>query len=306
MEELKKILVDIMNVYNEDLPNDQKHQKLAHLWTLYYKMSDTQNMNLEEAENLYLLGENESYIIDQKPERKKMDSEKVIQAVEHLKEVLSSGQGGISIEEAKTILDWDIEKTRSLLQNVMGLSLETNSLNGFCELCQGTTILPLERIGLKVTKNTAKESFGYPWIHAFGSVTFPIAEQDEIKQKTYLIDSTYRQFFSTTRCNEGRYYAKEENTGLPTAPDPGYFVENIEFAKELMKNGYIELTKENAELYGKPFYLSSVTLNQKPVDSETDYFHRIVSSAKDYCCSMDMIKESAVELDLPARQNHKK
>ena len=75
METLKEILNTIMNVYNEDLDNDKKHQLLSTLWTRYYKLSEKLNIKLDEAYNLYLIGENESYIIYQEPERKKIDKE---------------------------------------------------------------------------------------------------------------------------------------------------------------------------------------------------------------------------------------
>ena len=73
MEILEEILNTIMDVYNEGLPNDKKHQLLASLWTKYYKLSEKLNIKLDEAYNLYLIGENESYIIYQEPERKNID-----------------------------------------------------------------------------------------------------------------------------------------------------------------------------------------------------------------------------------------
>ena len=56
-----------MKVYNENIDNDKKHQLLSTLWTKYYKLSEKLNIKLDEAYNLYLIGENESYIIYQEP-----------------------------------------------------------------------------------------------------------------------------------------------------------------------------------------------------------------------------------------------
>ena len=58
METLKELLNTIMNVYNEDLDNDKKHKLLSALWTRYYKLSEKLNIKLDEAYNLYLIGEN--------------------------------------------------------------------------------------------------------------------------------------------------------------------------------------------------------------------------------------------------------
>ena len=73
MDVLKDILNAIMDIYNQDLDNETKHNLLASLWTKYYKLSSQLDVNLPFAYNLYLLGENESYIIYQEPERKEID-----------------------------------------------------------------------------------------------------------------------------------------------------------------------------------------------------------------------------------------
>lgn len=140
----------------------------------------------------------------------------------------------------------------------LGIDTKNNSLNGFCELGQTLSLMPLENIGLEVTKNSAT--------------------------KTYLIDTTYRQFFTTNRCNEGRYYQEEENTGLKVAPDPGYFVEDKDFARSLMRNGYIELTEETATKYGEAFKKASIPLKDidKINDSNINYYQRILNDREDY------------------------
>ena len=218
------------------------------------------NIKLDEAYNLYLIGENESYIIYQEPERKEIDNKKLQIALNHYNEIKNNEfKEGLTSEEIKVLLDYSIENARKAFDS-LGINVKTNSLNGFCELGQALTIMPLENLGLEVTKNSASACFNYPFNHVFGTVTFPYQDNGRVIDKTYLIDSTYRQFFSTMRCNEGRYYTEEENTNLKVAPDPGYFITDINFAKTLMKDGYIELTKENAKKYGEAFYKASITL----------------------------------------------
>ena len=259
METLKEILNTIMEVYNEDLDNDKKHQLLSTLWTRYYKLSEKLNIKLDEAYNLYLIGENESYIIYQEPERKRIDNKKLEIALNHYNEIKNNGfKEGLTEEEIKILLDYSVENARKSFEN-LGINVKTNSLNGLCELGQALTIMPLENLGIEVTKNSATACFNYPFNHVFGTVTFPCQDNGRVINKTYLIDSTYRQFFSTMRCNEGRYYTEEENTNLKVAPDPGYFITDIDFAKTIMKDGYIELTKDNAKKYGSS---ESLRINQ--------------------------------------------
>ena len=284
MENLKEILNTIISVYNENLPNDKKHQLLSSLWTRYYKLSEKLNIKLNEAYNLYLIGENESYIIYQEPERKRIDNKKLEIALNHYNEIKNNGfKEGLTDEEIKTLLDYSVENARKSFDN-LGINVKTNSLNGLCELGQALTIMPLENLGLEVTKNSASLCFNYPFNHVFGTVTFPYQDNDRVIDKTYLIDSTYRQFFSTMRCNEGRYYTEEENTNLKVAPDPGYFITDIDFAKTLMKDGYIELTKENAKKYGEAFYKASISLkNIKSLHNlNIDYYSNIIFNNEYY------------------------
>ena len=304
METLKEILNTIISVYNENLPNDKKHQLLSSLWTRYYKLSEKLNIKLDEAYNLYLIGENESYIIYQEPERKRIDNKKLEIALNHYNEIKNNGfKEGLTDEEIKTLLDYSVENARKSFDN-LGINVKTNSLNGLCELGQALTIMPLENLGLEVTKNSASLCFNYPFNHVFGTVTFPYQDNGRVIDKTYLIDSTYRQFFSTMRCNEGRYYTEEENTNLKVAPDPGYFITDIDFAKTLMKDGYIELTKENAKKYGEAFYKASIPLKElEELDTKDnkDYYSLILLDNADY-----IVRRSELEglnLEFPKTSN---
>ena len=52
-----------------------------------------------------------------------------------------------------------------------------------------------------------------------------IKNGEKIEEKTFLIDTTYRQFFTSIRCNEGMYLNKSNEINRP---DPGFFVKNKE------------------------------------------------------------------------------
>ena len=283
MDRIDEIITQLIDLYNSSKSNLEKHTEGSKLWTEYYKLCCLNNIERQDGYNLYLMLENESYIINEKPIIKDIDPDKLETAVSNLEKAVSNTimTDGISLEDAKTILDWTVNNTRNNL-GIMGINLNNNSLNGFCEISQALSLMPLEKIGLKVTKNTAKDAFSYPFNHCFGTVTFPIYDNGKVIDKTFLIDVTYRQFFSTVRCNEGRYYTKEENTKLDTAPDPGYFVDDEYFAKELMANGYIELNDMTAEKYGKPFVMSSKTKNMSKDIETQDYFNLIMSTSSNY------------------------
>ena len=179
----------------------------------------------------------------------------------------------VTTDNAKYILNWAVQNTRKFISE-LGISIKGNSLDGYCELAQFVTLYPLEKMGFKVTKNTAQNDFDYNLNHAFGTLTLNIKENDEIKEEHFLIDATYRQFFTKEKCNKGMYY-------MGKTPDPGYFVKNKVFAKEIIKNGFIKLNEETAKEYGEPFYLSSLKLGEKP-NKKINYYDNIINSNEDY------------------------
>lgn len=287
MDKLNNILVKIMDIYQSDLSNDEKFNKVSILWTDYYKMSYELGETSDFAYQIYLMCENECYKIGQSPVIKVIDIDKVKLVVVHLIEVLEKRELGIDVgisrEEAICLLEWSVYNVRSSLQK-FGIDINNSSLNGFCEIAQALSIMPFEHLGLAVTKNSASDAFGYQFNHRFGTVIFPIEADNKVMDEGYLLDATYRQFFSSVRCNEGRYYTVEENTGIVANPDPGYFVRDEDFAKKLLADGYIRLNREIASLYGEPFYLASLGIEQvkKNEARKFDYYQAILKNSSDY------------------------
>lgn len=292
LKELYKKLQELIDVYESNFNNDIKYEKVSKLWTDYYQLSNELDIQLDFAYQIFLLYENECYKIQQEPNLEMVDGNVVKGVVSRLKDVLVDRNRGIDIgiseSDVEILLKWSVSNARSGYQ-IFGIDLIKNSLNGFCQIGQALSLMPLEKLGLSVTKNTAKNSFGYPFTHAFGTVCFPVMDEDgNVTEKNYLIDTTYRQFFSSVRCHYGRYYTKEENTGMIANPDPGYFVEDKEFAIKLMKDGFLLLDEESAMLYGKPFYLSSLELQsfEKLKDKNIHYYEMILNDRGSYSVNM--------------------
>lgn len=165
-KELNKILDKIENLYYDD-DLESKQKDLLNLWTKYYQLSNSYNIELSRAYDLYLLGENVSYVLDAKLNYNK-DLITPVEIINKLKD-----NTGISMNEANIFLSWIVNRTWNNLSH-FGIDMSRNSLNGFCEFAQLSSLYPLENMGLNVTKNTAEDSFGYLFHHAFGTVEIPI------------------------------------------------------------------------------------------------------------------------------------
>ena len=298
MNEISEILNNIKDVYFSSLSNDEKYIKLSRLWKDFYVLCGEKNIFLDEVEDLRMIWENECYSIYQEPKFQKLNIEEVKKVIFCLEEIINLNkngiQAGITLEEANLILDYVVYEVRNIFSS-LGINLKSNSLNGYCELGQGLSIRFLESLGLKVTKNTACNSFDYELNHCFGTVMIPVEIDGKVENKIFLIDTTYRQFFTSTRCNEGMYYKNNEK------PDPGYFVKDEEVAKKIMRDGYILLDEYTAKCYGEGFYFSSLDKENITMHNNINYFKNIINDDSDYVLDFDEME--GLEIENPIKIN---
>lgn len=169
---------------------------------------------------------------------------------------------GLTMEQTLELLQWTVNNTRKNLmidgnqrirkhEDVYGNSC----LAGTCGLSQFSTLYPLKQLGLEVTVNNIDDMCGIK--HAYGTVLIPIKTDDKIVNKRFLIDCTYRQFFTLPFNVVSRY--------LSDSPSVGFFVsqekEYIDFANKLLKNGFVFASLENMKLYFGPFFYSSILVD---------------------------------------------
>lgn len=294
MKELMELLHEIEKTYNGVLSNDEKYNVVSMLWSKYYQLKHRLGIELDDDYNMTLLYQNDCYKINQEPRLELPNNELVEQSLINLTQAIQN-KNGITQNDVHNILDYVVYYTRKNFDS-LGININKTSLDGFCELGQSLSLRPLEQLGLLVTKNLSESDFDYAGHHAFGTVTFPVMENDTIINKTYLIDTTYRQFFSSIKCHEGMYYIKADDTFLYKKPAPGYFVHNEGFARELMREGYIELTLENAYLYGIPFALSGYG-----DATRIDYYNNILNDKHDYVLSENEL--DGLKVSFPAYNN---
>jgi len=208
---------------------------------------------------------NNEYIIESKPIRIN-EYENIEEVIEKLNNEIEQG---LTEDEIKTLLDWTVENTRRNLEQYIGINIDDFSLFGLCGLGQSSTLIPLEKY-FKVTYNNTED---FPYVtedikHAFGTITFPLKTKNGIEEKQYLIDTTFRQFFTKNMCENPKYETNQNNNLIYYA-HPGYFLcskrfktkENLKFAKELLKKGYMELTDDKLKRYINSFIYSSVCYN---------------------------------------------
>lgn len=300
IEMQKKYIEYIIDVAQKpDFPN--KIENLQFLLEKYKVFCE--KYHLETFDTQLNLRFSNLFILESEPLLFEVNIEKVKEAIEHLQEVQKKNQfglvDGLSDKEAKVLLDWNIQSTRAIFGSKQ-IDVLHSSMHGLCKLSQNITLNAFREIGLENIANddTAFPNVYYP-SHSYGIVKIPILENNIPTLKEYLVDVSYRQFFEFLKCYP------LNNTEKPEA---GFYTcqteEGKKFASELLKNGYIELTKENAKLYGIGFSLSSKYCVEDNPNSmsilEKDFYKAMHLHPKSLVLSRENLVTLGYAIDIPS------
>lgn len=257
---IKEKIIENTKKYFE-IDNYELQETLKKDLIMYYNLLYYYQAKVNGLERAYLLDDclrklPNIYMVDQNPERFEINN-RLLHDINF--------EDGLTMEQALELLKWSANNTRDNLifegEQSTGMPEDVygnSCLDGACGFSQFSTLYPLQQAGLEVTINNVRDVSGGS--HAYGTVIIPIRVEDKIVKKRFLLDCTYRQFFTLPFNVVARY--------LSHSPFPGFFIYQdegqIKFAKELLRNGFIEANLENMERYLKPFCYSCI-----PVDSIT-------------------------------------
>jgi hypothetical protein len=227
--------------------------QIERYWNKWYLYSI--KLGLKNSYDYEMFNLKEIHIIDEDIKEFNIDENNLKSAIEKCKDL----ENGLTIKEAEELLKWTVNNTRNNLLSDENIKDLKHGLGGCCGFSQFSSLYPLQELGLKITINNMRD-LGGP-AHAYGTVTFPVETKEGIVNKQFLIDCTYNQFFDIAKCASDRYFQFDEANGFLKYRDPGYFMKedtNKElFAKELLENGFVELTDDNLYNYAYGFIMSS-------------------------------------------------
>ena len=279
----EKIKKDLSRYYNLIYYYQAKQNGLRRAYVL--------DNELEKLSNIYM--------VEQTPERFEVD--------ENLLSEINVTEG-LTMEQALELLKWTVNNTRDNLmiegKNRTGVAEDVygnSCLDGACGFSQFSTLYPLQELGLEVTINNIGDMCGVR--HAYGTVVIPINIEGKITKKRFLLDCTYRQFFTLPFNVVARY--------LSGSPSAGFFVtqndEQIEFAKELLKNGFVEASLENMKKYIRPFFYSSTLVDNiydmEQKFNEIDIFEILEKKQEEFDYTEEEFFEWGMNLNLVASKN---
>ena len=215
--------------------------------------------------------EGKKFVIDTQPyikEYNEIELANISNIEEKLKNILEKNAkskkivDGLTIDEVNKLLEWVVQADRKCLNKDLKEDIREKSLMGYCGLSQGIVYTILKKMGVEARVSNVNETIKSENLrrHAFNSVAIPVKQQDGTYiEKNFLIDATYRQFFLRDRSSISGRYIKDKRFGGKVAPIAGYWCINLpggeKFAEEILSSGFVELTPENAKLYGDSFVL---------------------------------------------------
>lgn len=156
---------------------------------------------------------------------------------------------GLTEHEVKLLLEWVINQSRKILAKSFGVTnIDDLDLQGLCKLAQTVIHKILMNMGLNskcLTLSNILDNYEGE-DHKVNILDFPMS--DGIS-KTYLLDITYSQFLLEDYTPQ---VIKYWNNNL----------RKKQILAELLKNGFLELTVENAKSYADSFWFTSQMTRQ--------------------------------------------
>ncbi len=309
-----KELSSILDIPDVNLRNKMFQDKyLEYRKYCYYNDVESYDYDLDRKAD-------STFLLESSPMHFNVSDEELEKAINSLVRAQASIKAGmidgISREEAEIILKADVNNARNILAK-NSKDFSNDSLMGCCGFGQAITGFPLEELGLSVTVNNAKYLPDSKASHAFITCSFPIRDNDEYYNKDYIVDVTYRQFFVTIMATAGNYFEGNSTFKGKTGPLAGYYVmqspEGRVLATELTKKGFIELTEENARIYGSGFSLESVNLSKSPSEvnriashSGSEYIWSMHENQEEYDYSRDEFASYGDNISLIPKSDVKK
>ena len=243
-------------------------------------------------------------IVDAKIVLDYTSDDKIALIADRLKEAIDNNDG-ISLEEADILLKWSV---RNSFEAICGEDNRIAHMKANEYYAVAIMAFPFINIGVPVTINNTKY-FNEKTNHPFVTITLPIKMEDAVIEKQYLVDISYSQFFTMADASFANFYDAK-------GPLAGFYVCNTErgkeFACELITNGYVELSIDNARIYGASFFCQSSGINNENdftflmnIDGET--YRKIINTKQDELLySMDTAEFNDIKVKFPALSKVKK
>jgi len=195
------------------------------------------------------------YIIDFKPVIRTPDELELMQNLEFKiikKQILTKEEIEIFLSSLMYIVREKLDKEMETFANK-------------CDIAQSMIVYYLRELGVSVIPCTSHQISKKTLIHDFVIAKF---NEDNDLSESYLLDPTYIQFFTKSRCNINNLFVCEN---IISTPDPGYFIDDCDkdYIEHFLNNGYTLLDEKSARIYGDSFLNAEYRANFNNYEKKT-------------------------------------
>ena len=221
------------------------------------------------------------------PEKKKINP--II--IDNILNKLDAGQN-ITTTEEHFLLDYLVTSCLENIENYFNIDTSKTPLTNKYDYAQKILGTSIDSLGLTVYPKETQETI---MPHAVG-YSFLIVI---LPNNSYIVDPTYNQFLTVEGCNPKNFIVY--NNQVLKTPDPRLFImqttQGKKLSNELVSNGYIPLTPENAKLYCDSFYYTNQGTNlidgKMPISNITGeiYLNSLLKESHRYSVSNERFNE---------------
>lgn len=248
--------------------------------------------------DLNIRSDNYNYIFDEKP----MIVESNIDYIASIEEYYHE-YGCIHESNVEDFLNYFITEVRKKI--ALPLDPVEFSYKGTCSRAQYILDDVFKKIGItSYGFNIGTMFLDSSMLHQLDIISIPVFDGNEIINKDYILDPTFRQFCIDEENRFERYFEEPRYAVKMSTPHPGYFLNMSEdkkaFANELIKKGYFEVTDKNIKTYFDSFALYLTPKEKYNSDELVGRISQTNNNAKDY---VDLINKSIKEQVLTPRKS---
>ena len=143
----------------------------------------------------------------------------------------------------------------------------TSSMTGRCATAANICHELLTKMGFNPSVFNVKDLINEKdEIHELCKLTIPVKVNDQIINKEFILDPTFKQFCLKQDCTIDKYNGEKRFQFHKATPSPGYFLnlteEGKNFATSLLYYGYFETTDQLLKMYGDAFKLFTIESNE--------------------------------------------
>lgn len=177
-----------------------------------------------------------------------------------------------------------------------------STMTGKCSIAANICYELLTSMNIKSSVFNVSDLIGEEnTIHELCKLTIPVKVNDQVIDKEYILDPTFKQFCIKNECTADMYKGKKRFQFRKATPSPGYFFNQSDKGQSLAINilyyGYFNTSDENLKIYGDAFRLFTMEEDDYEDPSMVGKISSLITNPGEYRTNLDNAKNKAMKVN---------